>query len=152
MCVTTVAVSSLLSFFSSPLYVFLRVACLLWYVVYIQMSTGVILGYLLIIFRLTHFVNYGEMFCHMKTDFSKSVCLLLFFPSQIVLEVCCNFTQCFFFLLPFLFILSRTTWCQRSMWKQCANQCWTSALFPATSKYVMSFWQSWVAFHKRYGL
>lgn len=27
---------------------------------------------------------------HMKTDFSKSVCLLLFFPSQIVLEVCCN--------------------------------------------------------------
>jgi hypothetical protein len=31
-------------FFSSPLYVFFRVACLLWYVVYIQMSTAVILG------------------------------------------------------------------------------------------------------------
>jgi hypothetical protein len=148
MCVTMVAVCSLLSFFLP-----LSMCSLGLPVCFDMLFTSKCLlrsywDHLLIIFRLTHFVNYGEMFCR----FEQICVCCFFFPHKLCWKSVATSLSISFFLLPFLFILSRTTWCQRSMWKQCANQCWTSALFPATSKYVMSSWQSWVAFHKRYGL
>jgi len=79
MCVTTVAVSSLLSFFSSPLYVFFRVACLLWYVVYIQMSTGVILGSSLDYLQVDSFCKLWRNVLYIWRQISANLCVCCFF-------------------------------------------------------------------------
>ncbi len=72
--------------------------------------------HLLIIFRLSHFVNHGETFCTYEDRFQQICVSVAFFSlTNCAGSLLQYFTQYFFSLLPFLFILSRTTWCQRSM-------------------------------------